>query len=226
MSGYRPLILSSRFWLSLLALVWSIAAVAASPTPEIELEARASSSKKACHDPKGVPIKCPPTKASKLFSVIILSVVFGVVILGGLLWFCCSAATCTCALCAASCCSCCGKRKKAGGQVYQSLPEQGKNNATVIQPLYTANSMAYNPPSDAPYDPPTAPPPSAAYPEKYNTYNSSTSEHHAGEAASYYAMPELTYEYKADASSSKVSLPQAQTEAPHYQPPAYPPTQY
>lgn len=174
MTSYKPMILSSQLWLSVLALCFYASEVSA----KVHTHYHATTNK-ICYDkwvsfsPCSQPrahlststcfrnhkvIPCPKSKKNLIIGLIIAGsrtssllalsslngpdlvnsrnlTVIGVFVLGGILYCCCCAGEVACATCAACCCLCCGKRKKtSGGQVYQTLPEQG-NNATIVSLL-------------------------------------------------------------------------------------------
>lgn len=224
MTSYRPLILSSRFWLTVLSTCFYLSSAAArskSHTTVIVVN-----NQKQCFDHNNKPIKCPTSKAW-IIGLAIAGGVVGLIVLVALLYFCCGCASCACGSCALCCCLCCSKRKKSStGQVYEALPEQSNGNN--VLPTYNPNpgmttSIPYDPPSDVPRLS-TFVEPSSEKPGSYNDPYSGTGE---GEAASYFnSMPELGYAYKSSPSSSKISLPQ--TDIPptyeQYHPPSYPPS--
>ncbi|KAI0093215.1 hypothetical protein BDY19DRAFT_415236 [Irpex rosettiformis] len=135
-SSYRPLVSSSRLWLTALALCFHISEASARshyhPAPQV------------CYNQNNQRIPCPKkTKKQWLIGVIIAA--SGVIIIGCIFYFCCAVGECACATCAACCCLCCSKRKKtSGGQVYQTLPDQG-NNATIVSPCPLDPSLIFIP---------------------------------------------------------------------------------
>ncbi|KAI0812545.1 hypothetical protein BC629DRAFT_944362 [Irpex lacteus] len=140
MTSYKPMILSSQLWLSVLALCFYASEVSA----KVHTHYHATTSNKICFDKNHKVIPCPKSKKNLIIGLIIAGSLIGVFVLGGILYCCCCAGEVACATCAACCCLCCGKRKKtSGGQVYQTLPEQG-NNATIVSLLPSFHFLIQN----------------------------------------------------------------------------------